>query len=182
MGYNLSRFSVNRNRPQLDQLIAAKSDLRFETTRPRQLSYKIREALQAAKEFEEFEHYYDEIYPHFTFKEESNAVLAQYNFVPAGVSTREDDIQSDSELGEQVKGTISSALSLLDVIGGGVEGDKDNYSDIYFPNAVLKPDDQKKLWDWAQTAGWKFIDHQEKGLTLTKSDEFEDIIWRPEGE
>ena len=63
---------------------------------------------------------------------------------------------------------------------GGVEGDKDGYEEIYFPNVVLKAEDQKSLWDWVQTTSWGFIDHQEKGLTLVKGDKFEEILWRPE--
>jgi len=180
MGYNLSRFSVNRNKPQLDILLTATSDIRFDTRTPRKLFYKLREALLASREFKDLKHYYDIINSNFTFREEKYAIVAEYNPVPVGVPVGEVDVREDSGLSKQVKGTIETARTLLDVVGGGVEGDKEEYEEIYFPNAVLKIEDQKKLWDWTETTEWGFIDHQEKGLTLVKGDEFGDILWRPE--
>ena len=179
MGYNLSRFSVNRNKPQLDQLLTATSDIRFETAQPRQLCYKIREALLASKEFDDLEHYYNTINPNFVFREESNAVVATYTPVPVGVPVREMDVRENSELSNR-KGVLDDARTLLDVIGGGVEGDKEGYEEIYFPNSVLNAEDHKALWAWTQTTEWEFIDHKEKGLTLTKREGFEGIVWRPE--
>jgi hypothetical protein len=180
MGYNLSRFSVNRNLPQLDVLIRAESDVHFATNDPRLLAYKLREALLASNEFKDLRHYYEKINPNFTFKEESDAVIAEYNPTAIGIPVGEDDIPTSIGLGERTKGTVESARQLLDVIGSGVEGDKERYREIYFPNAILKPVDQKALWDWTETTEWGFIDHQEKGLTLVKGDEHEPILWRPE--
>lgn len=181
MGYNLSRFSVNRNLPQLDLLLNAETDIRFETNEPRKLASKLREALLASREFEDLVYLYDGINPNFTFIEEENAVLAKYNFVSDGVPVGEMDVREDHKLARQAKGTVESARTLLDVIGGGVKGDEGRYEEIYFPNAVLSREDQKRLWDWTETTDWGFIDHQEKGLTLTKSEEYEGIVWRPEG-
>ncbi len=182
MGYNISRFSVNRNRPQLDQLLVAKGDLRFETSDPRKLSYKIREALMSAKEFEEFKHYYDTIFPHFTLREESNAVVAIYHSIPIGIPLGTDDSGDDNELPRETKGTISEALSMLDIIGGGIEGDKEGFIELFFPNARLNPSDQNKLHDWTQTTEWKYIDHGDKGVTLTKDKDLPtEIFWEPEG-
>jgi len=180
MGYNLSRFSVSRNLPQLDLLLNSKSDIRFETTEPRKLAYKLREALLASQKFEDLKHYYDKINLSFTFIEEDHAILARYNFVSDGVPVGEMDVQPDSKPTKQ-KGRVDSARTLLDVIGGGMEGDEKEYEEIYFPNVVLGKEDQEKLWDWTETTAWEFIDHQEKGLTLTKREGFEDIVWRPGG-
>jgi len=179
MGYNLSRYSVNRNLPQLDLLLTAKGDIRFETNAPRKLCYKLREALTASNEFSDLKHYYNTINPTFTFKEEPDAVIAVYNFVSPGVPIGEMDVRQTERPSEQ-KGTVESARTMLDVIGGGIEGDKEGYIDILFPNAVLSKDEQLRLWAWAQTTDWEFIDHQEKGMTLTKREGFEKIVWRPE--
>ena len=180
MGYNLSRFSVNRNLPQLDLLLKSECDIRFATNDPSKLAYKLREALLSAREFEDLAHYYDRINPHFIFVEESHAVVAKYHYVSTGVPLGEVDVQQDSKPAAPKRGTLAEARTLLDVIGGGVEGDE--YEDICFPNVVLSPKDQQSLWDWAQTTEWEFIDHQEKGLTLTKREGFEGIVWRPEKE
>jgi len=181
MGYNLSRFSVNRNLPQLDVLLNATSNIRFETNDPRLLAYKIREALLASNEFEDLRHYSEKINPNFTFKEEEDAVVAEFNTVSTGIPVGEVDVRENSGLDKPTKGRVESARQLLDVIGSGVEGDKEGYEEIYFPNAVLNKKDMKALWDWAETAEWGIINHQEKGLTLTKSNEFESFLWRPEG-
>jgi len=181
VGYNLSRYSVSRNLPQLDLLLKSECDIRFETTEPRKLCYKLREALLASQKFKDLIHYYDEINPHFTFIEESDAVLARYNSVSDGVPVGEMDVREDSGLAGPTKGTEVRARQLLDVIASGIEGDKEGYEEIYFPNAVLSVYDKDRLWAWTETTSWGFIDHSEKGLTLTKSEEFEDIVWRPEG-
>jgi len=180
MGYNLSRFSVSRNLPQLDILFRATANIRFETNDPRLLAYKLREAILASNKFDDLKHYYEKINPNFVFKEEADAVVAEYNPVSPGVSVGEVDVREDSGLGKRTKGIEESARQLLDVIGSGIEGDKEGYKEIYFPNAVLDFDSKLRLWTWIETTDWGFIDHQEKGLTLTKSKEFEDILWRPE--
>ena len=179
MGYNLSRFSVSRNLPQLDILLHATSNIRFETNDPRLLAYKLSESLLDSNKFEDLKHYYEKINPTFVFKEEPDAVVAEYNPPSTGVSTREVDVSEDREVGKRTKGTVESARQLLDVIGSGVEGDKEGYEEVYFPNAVLGKVDMRALWDWTETTEWGFIDHQEKGLTLVKSKEFEEILWRP---
>jgi len=181
MSYNLTRYTVNRNRPQLEQILAAKCTLRFETTDPKRLAYKLREAIHASKCFEEFRHFYDQIFPYYKFKETPDAVIAEFTEVPPGVPVGEDDVSDDREVvGE--KGTIGTALTLIDVLAGGAEGDKEGYDEIYFPNVVLDSTDQKSLWDWTETTEWGFIDHQEKGLTLTKREGFEELLWRPRDE
>jgi len=180
MGYNISRFSVNRNLPQLDLLLKAQTDIRFETAHPRKLSYKLREALHASREFDDLKHYYETITPNFTFKEEPNAVVATYNPVPVGIPVGPVDVQSNSKVDGPSKGSLDGARTLIDVIGGGVEGDERGYEELHFPNAILSQDDIKKLWDWTETTSWGLIDHQEKGLTLTKSEKYNDFFWSPE--
>jgi len=182
MGYNLSRFSVSRNLPQLELLLNATGDIRFETSDPRKLCYKIREALSASKEFEDLKHYYEKIDPNFTFVEEPDAVIAKYNFVSVGIPVEHVDVrESDGEKGQkETKGRVITARQLLDVIASGIEGDEKGYEELLFPNVVLSKKDMKSLWDWTETTSWEIIDHQEKGLTLTKSEGYKDFIWRPE--
>ncbi len=126
-------------------------------------------------------HYYDKINPNFTFREEPNAVVAEFNPVSPGFSVGPVDVSEYNQPAKPTKGRAETARTLLDVIGGGVEGDKEGFEEIYFPNAVLQVEDQESLWTWTETTEWGIIDHQEKGLTLTKSKEFEDFLWRPEG-
>ena len=76
MGYNLTRYSVNRNLPQLEILTRAEPDIRFETGDHRLTAYKLREALLASNNFEDLKHYYETINPKFKFKEEEDAVVS----------------------------------------------------------------------------------------------------------
>jgi len=181
MAYSISRSSIIRNLPQLELIYSAKSDLRFETEYPRRLAHKLREAIASCKEFEEFSHLHTEIKANYIIKEKHDAVIAEYHPSPVGISPRSDTDVDDRQVDVQTKGTIVGATQMLDVIGGGIEGDKLEYLDIHFPNAILSPEDLTKLYDWTQTTDWEIINHQEKGLSLTKRvDEFGAWLWRPE--
>lgn len=181
MAYSISRSSIIRNLPQLNLIYNAKGDIRFETTFPRRLAHKLREAIASCKEFPEFEHLHDEIKANYKIKEKPNAVIAEYDPVSIGISTRPDDDEDDRSVVTETKGTIVEATQMLDVIGGGIEGDKLEYLDIHFPNVILGMEDLAKLYDWTETTDWEIINHQEKGLSLTKRvEEFGAWLWKPE--
>ncbi len=182
MAYSISRSSIIRNIPQLELIYAAKSDIRFETEYPRRLAHKLREAIASCKEFPEFEHLYSEIKANYKIKEKPNAVIAEYDpSSPIGIPSGTDIDVDDRSVVTETKGTIVGATQMLDVIGGGIEGDKLGYLDIHFPKVILSLEDLTKLYDWTQTTDWEIINHQDKGLSLTKRvDEFGAWLWRPD--
>ncbi len=180
MGYNLTRHAVNRNKPQLDQLLEAKENFRFETTNPTKLAYKLREAVLASKKFQDLKHYYDSIFHNFKFKVEHDAVVAEYTRGPVGVAVGEDTVSDSGSNNRVVKGTIESGVNLFDVLAGALEGEKQGYVELRFPNVILKPEDKQKLFDWTKTNDWGFMDHEDKGITLSTKVEYAELYWTPD--
>lgn len=71
--------------------------------------------------------------------------------------------------------------SLLEAIGAAVKlGDKTD--EIFFPDMYLEDEDRLKLYKWCQQKGWKYIDHEGAGITLTRRDVDEMVLWEPEEE
>lgn len=175
MGYNLSRHSVIRNRPQLDQLMYAVesgASIHFPASTPGKLAYKLREAIKAAAEHEEFKHYAEALAPRYIFKEEKFGVRAEYQENPIGeVLTGEPTI-----IQPQTKKLIPDALEYLDIIGAALQFKTE--SELYFPNVVMSPADRLALYKWTADQPWKYIDHEGAGVTLTKRDVPSEVLWR----
>jgi hypothetical protein len=57
----------------------------------------------------------------------------------------------------------------------------DSYeAEIYFPDASLNLADKVKLSNWAIEHDWKYIDHEDSGVTLTRREDVpSEILWRP---
>jgi len=180
MGYNLTRHAVARNKPQLDQLVGATESLRFATPNPTNLAHKLREAIKAAGKFQDLKHY-AKLGITFQFKVERDAVLAEYMAGPVGTPVGENDLPTGGNDKKVQKGTIESSTSLMDVLAGALEGEKQGYIELFFPNVILRPEDRIKLFDWTMISnGWGFMDHEDKGITLTKQEEHQELLWEPE--
>lgn len=53
--------------------------------------------------------------------------------------------------------------------------------EIYYPDATdLSQEDLKRLWRWCEEYEWKIIWQEDKGLTLTKKEVPNDIVWSPD--
>lgn len=182
MGYNLSRGAIERNRPQLDQLISLKSTMRFNTESPHRLAYKLREAIASYGHFVENDKEQTSytILSHYTFSAERASVLATFNEIPIGIPIRPDVDEDFRELDKRSERNVLEAISLIDVLSE-VVGNKKT-EEIHFPNAALNLGDRTKLFYWTKKNSWSYIDHQEKGLTLTRYEVDREILWRPESE
>src|SRR5690606_32703328 len=99
MGYTVSRSVVKRNEPQLKELLQAQSSLYYRTKEPHKLARYLREAIYAAKEFEEFKHYgvLSDLYTFRVVTEHPARVEAIYN----GVSVKAELIETEEELTAQ---------------------------------------------------------------------------------
>jgi len=178
MGYNISRNSVVRNKPQLDELLRARKTIMFKSSNPRRLMVKLWEAIKSAEKFPEF-HEYAEISKMYKFRKISTGVLCDYIEIPE-VVTDGPSVKLTPEPGRPTFMEFPEAVSLIDVIGVAIKFD--NLLELRFPSAVLNVEDSSKLYDWTQLEDtkWQFISHEEAGLTLTKNDVPEEILWRPD--
>ena len=181
MGYNLSRHSVIRNRPQLDQLLEAlefKASLHFPTSSPAKLAYKLREALLASLEHPEFEYYFNSLASAFVFKITPNGVFAEFQENPVG-EVVERVVGSPKPRSPQ-KRSIPDAMDYLEVLGAAMKFQTED--ELHFPNVIMLISDRRDLLSWASANGWKYIDHEGAGVTLTKREVPEEVLWREEDE
>ncbi len=180
MGYNLTRHVIRRNRPQLDQLYTLKETIRFHSTTPSRLAYKLREAIAACGEFKELSEYH-RILSYYTIRQEASSVLAEYNDSPIGIPTREMVVEEVKPLPAQpTKRSVIGALGLVDVLSELIgNGEKE---EISFPSVVLSLKDKRSLLDWTRVNDWTYIDHEEQGITVTSLTVDPSIAWSPEDE
>jgi len=185
MGYNTSRATVQRHLPQLEQLKKAGEDgedMFFPTQIPRRLAHKLREALSAASKHKEYVELHTFIWPNFQFKEVKGGVMALYigSIEPVEDSIGE-TISSNNSPNRPLKKTLPDAVSLMDVVTQALTFPQE--TELYFPAATLEEGDKHKLKMWTEDKDWGFIDHSfgddEGGLTLTKNDVEEEMLWTP---
>lgn len=191
MAYNLTRFSVMRNKDILDTAIQAKgASLKIWTNKPRELAYKLREAVAASEKFE------DTSYIHRTFKD--YVIRVGENFVlierrerieitktevlggPAVEMKEPEPKQETLPLPPRIVPEVTTLPEILLTVTS--EREDTPVEEYIFPSAQdLSPNAKKRLNDWAKAAGWKYIDQDEKGLTLTRKDVPEELLF-DEGE
>ena len=182
MGYNLSRHVIRRNRPQLDQLVKHQSSMRFATDNPIRLANKLREARAACAEYEDTVEM-AEVLSHYTFSVERDQVLATYDKVSDGVLVGAvvGELVDEKTL-FQTERDAPQAVSLLEVLAEVIGSEKEE--EVYFPEAALSLEEKIRLNEWiAQSeVQWYFIDHEDKGITLTRFEVDEELRWMPRDE
>lgn len=189
MGYNLTMHSFRRNKAQLDQMLKHKMTLRFPTSNPKRLAYKLREAIRAAGEFEETRHYFDALSKTYQFHEHHGYIIAEYVGIgePESIGEPIEEIPlpkapvqktaSQKPLQAPPKKTVPDATVIIDVMA--VAMSLEHEEEIYFPNVVVVDSDKIKIYNWANDLGWKYLDHEDRGITLTKKEIPDDILWSP---
>jgi len=186
MGYNTSLATIKRHLPQLEQLKEAGErgeNMFFPTQIPRRLAHKLREALSAAAKHKEFIEFHTLIWPNFQFKEAKGGVMALYigDYEPVEDVVGETITIYSNSPNRPLKKTLPDAVSLMDVVTQALTFT--NETELYFPSATLEEDEKHKLAIWTEDKEWGFIDHSfgddEGGLTLTKNDVEEEMLWKP---
>jgi len=183
MGYKLTTNPVKRQLHLLEQLAASRETLSIPTTNPRRLAYKIREAIAAAGEHSQYETLHSSISGRFKFREVTGAVIAdcvEPDLPTIGMPIGEPSPSLPPARPE--KKTLPDAATLIEVLAGALKFPDE--SELFFPGISLKTTERLKLYNWAEPKGWKYIDHSagdgEGGLTLTKREVAEEILWTPE--
>jgi len=183
MGYSLTRHSIIRNLPQLRQLASARTTLRFPTDNPKKLAYKLREAVAACGEVEEYASLYVALVDNYRFKEEENAVVAVYFTTSVEGEEHSSTSPAPTPRFAPEKKTMPAIFSLTDVLTVALKFT--NEDELYFPDAGLNTEQKVKLHGWIQGHGWEYIDHTQgggTGLTLTKKELPEGVAWQPQAE
>ena len=149
--------------------------LRFPSEDPTRLSYRIREAIVTARRHDDYKHY-GRLQPFVKVCKRDDEVIIKWKDI---------DILPDEE--RQLKRedvdtrpTDIEAEALFDIIGTMIRNESKPMEEVNFPNVVLERDDMIQLFNWAEGKGWKMIDNEGAGLTLTKLDVDEELLWKPE--
>jgi hypothetical protein len=181
MGYNITSHAVNRNKPQLEAMLKAQATIRFETLNPEKLANKIREALFAASELPEFERYAGLKYS-YILRARQGEVIAEFQGVAITTipetENRAEGVVQTKPLSPSSKKTVDEAVTVMDIIMTAMSLEA-TATELYFPNTILNYGDQSKLSKWTDTQEWKYIDHGESGVTLTKGEVPEEVLWQP---
>lgn len=192
MGYKLTRNSVLRNKPELDQILASKGVIRFHTNNPAGLQKNIHEALAASAEFPEFRHYHDRIKPHYTIRTKKGMVIVEPK--EEVLITRTEVLNEDArfvevslEKAEKVvaeafgispKPETNQASTLAEVLLAAIQAE-DSTTDLIFPKAnELTLEEKRRLNKWCVEKGVNFIDQDEAGLTLTRRQVDPSLTWK----
>jgi len=183
MGYTISHASIIRNKAQLDQMLETKASLRFDHDDPKKLAYKIREAIASAIELSEAHpefKKYGELRECYTLRQGERVVVAEYSIPMEYLegTKLEGEIKPPKPTPPKRK-TLPDALSLADVLVYAIKLESD--FELHFPSAVLDTDDRLTLFHWTEEEEqiWRYIDHDSSGVTLTKREVPEEVLWRP---
>lgn len=163
MGYSNNSAVIARVRPLLDQMVKATSDLVWPSKDPHMLGYHIREAMTYAKA--------REIDPYKGLK--SQWIIR--NRGDRVVAERRDVIAFEALQSAMQKMEIENLHSVVEIVGAAIAHKAHH---IYFPDAILTPDERLMLWKWARSNEY-YIVVAEVGVTLTKENPGE-AAWTPE--
>lgn len=202
MAYKLTRHSVLRNKPQLDQILASKGLVRFHTNNPAGLQRNIHEALAAAAEFPEFRHYSDRIKGKYSIRTKKGMVLVEPKDPVVVTKTevlgedRYEEVQpsptvepilptdspSSNIIPTEPKSETSQASTLPEVLMAILQAG-DDLTDLIFPAASgLSLDEKRRLNKFCLDKKINFIDQEESGLTLTRRPVDPELLWREEND
>ena len=173
MPYNLSRNVVERFRRYLDDMAVAQRTITWPAKDSEVLARKLREAVAAAE-------HHGENFPEFAKLKVNYQICTRKGYVEARwmgpLSTSGGDIQ---ETFAPTFMTIGEAQTAEAVVGAAIKFEP-RADELHFPNARLTDKEKDLLYKWGKKSGWKLIDQEEAGITLTKKDVDELLLWTPE--
>lgn len=180
MSYSRTPRKLNRMRPYLNELRAADAaatDVSWPSHDPQKLAYDLRDCLASTRLFPEFVTF-SPLAERYEIRVKPGRVQA-HRLVPDSKAPREE---------EAVKPLTPTALlelkdinDLPSLIGAAIHF-REQADELTFPLAVLDTHDKNTLWAWcrASEVGWKMIDHDEAGITLTRREVPDDVLFTPE--
>jgi hypothetical protein len=177
------------------KILEKKVTVRFNTADPQKLAYWLREGLFAARYHDAFRHI-AQLSTLYRFEVHPGSVIARYEpslrsedvemaRVDAEILSQDPDAIA-SEMGDILDAALSSTTlvevtNLDEIIGSAIKYGK-AVEEIVYPDARLSEDDMGRLFRWASVEGWKIVDQEEAGITLTQREVPVEICWRPKGE
>lgn len=182
MGYNLTKSTVRRQLPQLQQLEDARKTIYFPSSNPERLAYKLREALAAAAAHPEEFPALSSLKPLYRIRTLDDAVLAEWISADAekveGVvlgTPAEGSSAENRGARRPVRKTLPEIKDPVDLLSAAITFKEE--PELYFPNVRLTEEEKKKIASWAGGTAWKFIDHEDGGATLTRHEVPDELVY-----
>ncbi len=170
MSYNMTRNAVDRMAHYLEILVENEMDrVFFESDNASQLAYRLREAIFTAGKYTELSQFHS---LHGEYKisvlisgVECIRVLRDGQHVPSP-ARRVGSVH------------LPEITTLTGLFGAAIRfGHAD---ELVFGNVSLHSADKLRLYEWTGQRDWQYIDHVGAGITLTKQEVDEDLLWSPE--
>lgn len=166
MSYARSKRAIVKVENILKQLLEAKDDLAFPATEPQKLAYAIHEGLKSVAVYPEFSTY-AELRNKFTFRVRQGKVIAEM---------KNKEIESIVAVRQQLsKMIIPVVSSVLGIVGAATSH---KAPEMYFPDARINANELSELFQWSEPAGYYIINHDDMGLTITRTHPGE-MNWTP---
>lgn len=172
MAYNTSRACVLRMRKYLNDMRQARRTIGWPATQSMPasiLARRIREALYAAQQHEEFADFHS-LRDLYKISPGQGWVEARWTMPEAG-----EVIVPERKVIEEVNNTEG-------IVGACVQFAQ-TANELFFPKVVDLPEEKLLLlfkWATTQQPKWNIINHYEEGLTLTRRETNPEFFWRPE--
>lgn len=168
MSYTPTKNAVIKVEYILKDLLNAQDDCAFGSLEPQKLAYHIHEAMASVNVLEEYTQYRG-LKDKFRFRVRQGKVVAELKGKPVDAFRLVQETLSKMRIDEvdNVVGIIGACLA-------------NKVTEIYFPSAVLREDDLRTLLTWTEDTSWYIINHDEAGVTLTKTNPGE-LAWSPNG-
>lgn len=197
MGYSKARSAVERVLPILNELYYKRQTVSLAASDSVALAYKLREAIYASQFHKDLEHLTG-LKTMYEFRQMPGRVMCSFlgvdhSVVPA-LYTEEAAAPAEevkefyaqvtpirSEEPEPSKMQLPDVETLHGVVGA-VLRFGGTHEEIYFPDALLTEEEKEKLLSWCESsdAEWGFIDHETAGITLTRAEIAEELLWTGE--
>lgn len=182
MTYNTSKAVVYRNIRYLDDMLSARQTLTWPVSVPKELAYRIRESLYAARQHEEFLRFHI-LYDWYRVRTKPGYVEVEYIGPPTEITSESGGSTPHTVFAPKPM-VVPEADSVEAIVGACIKL-KVRADELNFPSVHLTYDELYVLFRWGSTEvpPWKLINHDEQGITLTRRKNVEEaFLWQPSGD
>ncbi len=147
--------------------------LRWPSSNPKKLGYRIREAIVTSRRHDGYKHY-GKLQPFVRVCTGDREVIIRWKDID--ILPDDENIFKEEKVDPRPKDL--EAETLFDIIGSMIRNELKPIEEINFPNVALEDDDMVQLSNWADNKNWKIIDHEGMGITLTRLEVDEELLWK----
>lgn len=170
MSYSLNKQNIDRLISYLDILVESQAmEIGFECEDSTKLAYKLREAFFASRHYPEYEKYH-------TLQGDYKILARVHNVICKRIEKGGKHFRVEQVIVGAMQ--LPEITQLTGVFGAAIRFP--HVEELWFPNVNLIPESKLRVYEWTAERDWQYIDHHGSGITLTKKEVEEDLLWSPE--